>query len=157
MKRLITLLAIITGLTVNAADFSIVGSGATQTQGSATPTQFATGLRYEVFLTDSISAGAVQSFGLTAADQVRFNTELFAAYNINYKIFGVKNTIYAGGDANAAYGDGLQTAWQAGPILGNRLFLSENTYILAQASYDIALNSITANQIRYTLGLAFRF
>ena len=157
MKRLITLFALLTGLTINAADFSIVGSGTTQTQGSATPTQFATGLRQEVFLTDAISAGAVQSFGLTAANQVRFNSELFTAYNINYKVFGLKNTVYFGGDANLAYGDGTQTAWQAGPILGNRFFLSDSTYILAQAAYDVALNSISSNKMLYTLGLAFRF
>jgi len=157
MKRLIALLSIITALTANALDFSIVGSGNTQTQGPTTPTQFATGLRFETFVTDAISIGAVQSFGLSAANNVTFNTEAFAAYNINYKVFGVKNTVFAGGDVNLAYGDGVQPAWQAGPILGNRLFLSDNVYVLGQVSYDVALNAITRNQIRYTLGLAFRF
>ena len=157
MKRLIALLSIITALTANALDFSIVGSGNTQTQGPTTPTQFATGLRFEAFVTDAISVGAVQSFGLTSANNVLFNTEVFAAYNINYTIFGMKNTVFAGGDANLAYGDGTQSAWQAGPILGNRFFLTDNTYILAQAAYDVALNSVSSNQVRYTLGLAFRF
>ena len=157
MKKILALLSLITAVTINAADFSIVGSGSTQTQGTATPTQFATGLRLETFVTDAISIGAVQSFGLSAANNVTFNTEAFAAYNINYKVFGVKNTVFAGGDVNLAYGDGVQPAWQAGPILGNRLFLSDNVYVLGQVSYDVALNAITRNQIRYTLGLAFRF
>ena len=157
MKKLIVLLSLITAITTNALDFSIIGSGTTQTQGPTTPTQFATGLRLETFVTDAISVGAVQSFGLTTANNVVFNSELFTAYNLNYKIFGIKNTVFAGGDVNLAYGDGTQMAWQAGPILGNRLFLADNVYILAQASYDIALNSITRNQMRYTLGLGIRF
>jgi hypothetical protein len=157
MKKIIAILSLITAITANAFDFSIVGSGSTQTQGSATPTQFATGLRFETFVTDAISIGAVQSFGVNATNNVAFNSEAFAAYNINYKVFGVKNTVFAGGDVNLAYGEGIQPAWQAGPILGNRLFLSDNVYVLGQVSYDVALNSVTSNQLRYTLGLAFRF
>lgn len=157
MKKLILLLSLVSALTASAFDFSIVGSGATQTQGPTTPTQFATGLRFETFVTDAISLGAVQSFGVTSVDDARFNTEIFSAYNINYTIFGVKNTVFAGGDANLSYGNGIQSAWQAGPILGNRLFLSDNVYVLAQAAYDVALNGVSNNQVRYTLGIAVRF
>ena len=157
MKRLIALLSIITALTANAFDFSIVGSGATQTQGTSTPTQFASGLRFETFVTEAISVGAVQSFGLSASNNTSFNTEGFAAYNINYSVFGVKNTVFAGGDVNFGYGSGVQGSWSGGPILGNRLFLAENVYVVAQAAYDVGFNAAPSNQLRYTLGLAIRF
>jgi len=157
MKNLIAILSLISAITVNAFDFSIVGSGATQTQGPTTPTQFATGLRFETFVLEPVSIGAVQSFGLSAANNTQFNTEVFSAYNINYTIFGVKNTVFAGGNANLSYGDAIQPAWQAGPILGNRLFLTDNVYILAQAAYDVALNGVSNNQGRYLLGIAVRF
>jgi len=157
MKKLIAILSLISAITVNAFDFSIVGSGATQTQGPTTPTQFATGLRFETFVLEPVSIGAVQSFGLSAANNTQFNTEVFSAYNINYTIFGIKNTVFAGGNANLSYGDAIQPAWQAGPILGNRLFLTDNVYILAQAAYDVALNGVSNNQVRYLLGIAVRF
>ena len=77
--------------------------------------------------------------------------------SINYSVFGVKNTVFAGGDVNFGYGSGVQGSWSGGPILGNRLFLAENVYILAQAAYDVGFNAAPSNQLRYTLGLAIRF
>lgn len=94
---------------------------------------------------------------MSASNNTSFNTEGFAAYNINYSVFGVKNTVFAGGDVNFGYGSGVQGSWRGGPILGNRLFLAENVYILAQAAYDVGINSAPDNQMRYTLGLAVRF
>lgn len=156
MKKLIVLLSLIAATVTNAADFSILGSGTTPVQGSAANTAFATAVRLETFLTDSISAGVVQSFGV-ATDAAKFNSEVFGAYNINYSVFGVKNTVFAGGAANLAYGQQEQAAWAGGPLLGNRLFLSDNIYILAQANYDFAINPASNPALRYSLGLAFRF
>jgi len=156
MKKFITILSLFVATIVNAADFSMLGSGTTPVNSSAANTAFATAVRLETFLTDAISAGAVQSFGV-ATDAAKFNTEAFAAYNVNYSIFGVKNTVYGGGAANLGYGQAEQANWAGGPLLGNRLFLSDNVYILAQANYDFAISPAANNALRYSLGLAFRF
>jgi len=156
MKKFITILSLFVATIASAADFSILGSGTTPVNSSAANTAFATAVRLETFLTDAISAGVVQSFGV-ATDAAKFNSEVFGAYNVNYSIFGVKNTVFAGGAVNLGYGQAEQASWAGGPLLGNRLFLTDNIYVLAQANYDFAISPAANNALRYSLGLAFRF
>lgn len=139
---------------VSALDFSIAGTGATQTQGT-TSSEFGTAVRLEKFVVPSVSVGYIQGISV-ATPEVRGSSELFAAYNLNYTVFGFKNQAFAGAGASFGYGDGLPT-WHAGPLLGNRFFVKDNVYILAQANYDVGLNNVADNQVRYTLGLGVRF
>lgn len=156
MKKLLLLLMAILAVAFNvsALDFSIAGTGATQTQGT-TSSAFGTSLRLEKFVVPSVSVGYIQGISVATPD-VRGSSELFAAYNLDYKVFGFKNQAFAGASATFGYGDGLPT-WHAGPLLGNRFFVKDNVYILAQANYDVGLNGAADNLVRYTLGLGVRF
>ena len=154
-KLLLSLMAVLAVVfNVSALDFSIAGTGVTQTQGT-TSSDFGTAIRLEHFATTNISVGYIQGIGVATPD-VRGSSELFAAYNLDYNVFGFTNQVFAGASAAFGYGNGLPT-WHAGPILGNRLFVKNNVYILAQANYDVGLNNVVDNQVRYTLGLGVRF
>lgn len=154
-KLLLSLMAVLAvALNVSALDFSIAGTGATQTQGT-TSSEFGTAVRLEKFVVPSVSVGYIQGISVATPD-VRGSSELFGAYNLDYKVFGYKNQAFAGAGATFGYGDGLPT-WHAGPLLGNRFFVKDNVYILAQANYDVGLNNAADNQVRYTLGLGVRF
>jgi len=154
-KLLLSLMAVLAvAFNVSALDFSIAGTGVTQTQGT-TSSDFGTAIRLEHFATTNISVGYIQGINVATPD-VRGSSELFAAYNLDYKVFGFKNQAFAGAGATFGYGDGLPT-WHAGPLLGNRFFVKDNVYILAQANYDVGLNNVADNQVRYTLGLGVRF
>ena len=154
-KLLLSLMAVLAvAFNVSALDFSISGTGATQTQGT-TSSEFGTALRLEHFATTNISVGYIQGIGVATPD-VRGSSELFAAYNLNYTVLGIKNQAFAGAGATFGYGDGLPT-WHAGPLLGNRFFVKDNVYILTQANYDVGLNNAADNAVRYTLGLGVRF
>ena len=156
MKKLLLSLMTVLAVTFNvgALDFSISGTGATQTQGN-TSSIFGTALRLEKFVTTNISLGYVQGVSV-ATPNVRGSSELFAAYNLDYKVAGFKNQTFAGAGASFGYGDGLP-AWYAGPLLGNRFFVRDNVYVLTQANYDVGLNNVADNAVRYTLGLGVRF
>lgn len=154
-KSLLSLLTVLAvAFNVSALDFSISGTGSTQTQGNTTSV-FGTGVRLEQFVTTNISVGYIQGFSV-ATPNVRGSSELFAAYNLDYKIAGFKNQAFAGAGASFGYGDGLPT-WYAGPLLGNRFFVKDDIYILTQANYDVGLNKASDNAVRYTLGLGVRF
>lgn len=155
MKNLIALIAAI-GVFVTQAtafDFSVSGTGTSQTQGNH-DTAFGTAIRVETFVLSPFSLGLVQTFGVS--DGAQFNTELFGAYNVNYTVFGVTNTAFAGAAANYGYGNRVG-AWYAGPLVGNRVFIRENVYVLAQANYDVGLNNAADNIVRYSLGIGVRF
>lgn len=158
MKKLLLTLLTVLALSFNlsAFDFGITGTGTTATE-KGNATSFGAGLRFEQFVyNDTVSVGLNQGISYdSATENVRGSTELFTAYNINYKVLGVNNTLFAGGDARADYGN--STAWYAGPLLGNRLFLTKNVYILTQANYDVGLNNTATDGLRYTLGLCVRF
>ena len=155
MKKLLSLMAVLAiALNVSALDFSISGTGATQTQGS-TSSAFGTALRLEKFVVPSVSVGYVQGINVATPD-VRGSSELFAAYNLNYSIAKFKNQAFVGGSASLGYGNGVPT-WYAGPLVGNRFFVKDNVYILTQANYDVGLNGVADNIVRYTLGLGVRF
>jgi hypothetical protein len=156
MKKLLLSLAAVLAVVFNvsALDFSISGTGATQTQGN-TSSEFGTALRLEKFVIPSVSVGYIQGINV-ATPNVRGSSELFAAYNLNYKITGFTNQVFAGAGASFGYGDGLPT-WHAGPLLGNRFFVKDNVYILTQVNYDVGLNNVADNAVRYTLGLGVRF
>ena len=154
-KLLLSLMAVLAvAFNVSALDFSISGTGATQTQGD-TSSAFGTALRLEKFVVPSVSVGYIQGISV-ATPNVRGSSELFAAYNLDYKVAGFKNQAFAGAGASFGYGDGLPT-WHAGPLIGNRFFVKDNVYILAQANYDVGLNNVADNAVRYTLGLGVRF
>lgn len=154
-KKLLSLsLLACLALSANALDFSIGGSGTTQTSG-AQNTQFGADLRLEQFVTPAVSVGAIQSIAYSSND-LRGATDLFSAYNINYKVFGLNNTVFAGVSTRVGYGDSFPT-WTAGPLIGNRLFIKENVYVLTQVNYDVGLNRAADNTIRYSLGLGVRF
>ena len=89
-------------------------------------------------------------------DRTYIPTLINLAYNLDYKVAGFKNQAFAGAGASFGYGDGLPT-WHAGPLIGNRFFVKDNVYILAQANYDVGLNNVADNAVRYTLGLGVRF
>jgi hypothetical protein len=156
-KYVLSLLAVFcAAVSVNALDFSVSGTGATQTQGNS-ESAFGTAFRLEKFVTDSVSFGAVQGVSYaSAASTVRGSTELFGAYNLNYTVFGFKNTTFAGAASGVGYGDGA-AEWTAGPLLGNRFFLKDNVYLLTQANYDVGLNPAASNSVRYTIGIGIRF
>ena len=158
-KLLMALLAVLTlTLTASALDLSLVGSGSTQIQGTK-DSSFGTELRLEQYVTTNLSLGVSQGFSYasSANSTLRGSTELFTAYNLHYSIFNVKNEVYVGAGTRVSYGDG-DLVFTAGPLLGNRLFIRENVYVLTQANYDIAINNAASNDnIRYTLGLGVRF
>jgi hypothetical protein len=156
MKKLLLSLLAVLAVTFNvgALDFSIGGTGSTQTQKN-TGSEFGTALRLEKFATTNISVGYIQGINV-ATPNVRGSSELFVAYNLDYKVVGFQNQTFAGAGASFGYGDGLPT-WHAGPLLGNRFFVKDNVYILAQVNYDIGLNNVADNAVRYTLGLGVRF
>lgn len=156
MKKLLLSLMAVLAVTFNlgALDFSIAGTGATQTQGT-TDSVFGTAVRLEKFVSTNVSFGYIQGIEVTTPD-VRGSSELFGAYNLTYKVIGFTNQVFAGASAVFGYGNGLPT-WHAGPIFGNRLFVKNNVYILAQANYDVGLNNVADNRVRYTLGLGVRF
>ena len=156
MKKLLLSLAAFLAVAINisALDFSIGGTGVTQTQGKSS-SEFGTALRLETFVLPKVSVGYVQ--GVTVATpNVRGTSELFGAYNLNYKVVGLTNQVFVGGGATVGYGNGAPT-YHAGPLLGNRLFIKENVYVLAQVNYDVGLVKSTDNTLRYTLGLGVRF
>lgn len=155
MNKLIATIVTIMALTTRttAFDFSVSGTGASQTS-NGHDTTFGTAIRAETFVLAPLSIGVVQTFGV--ADGANFNTELFAAYNYDYIVFGVKNTAFAGAGASYAYGN-RAGAWYAGPLVGNRVFVKEDVYILAQANYDFDLNNNPSDTVRYSLGIGVRF
>lgn len=152
-KLMLSLLVILSVATVQAYDFAVLGSGTTQTQGDK-KSVFGTEVRFEKFVAPTLSAGVVQ--GLSYNASTRGSSELFVAHNMNYNLFKVKNTLFAGADGRVGYGPNAPE-WTAGPLIGNRIFLKENVYILAQVNYDVGLNRSAANGLRYTIGLGVRF
>jgi hypothetical protein len=162
MKKLIitlaSVVALASALTANALDFSVNGVGQTQTQG-AKNTGFGTEFRFEKFnplsVSTNVSVAVVQGVSFTEPN-VRGTTELLGAYNLNYSVFKLKNQAYVGVGSRVGYGNGDFT-WTAGPVVGNRLFLRDNVYVLAQVGYDLGINRAADNTVRYTLGLGARF
>ena len=152
------MLSLLTALTVslsgNALDLAVTGTGTTQAHGDNS-TAFGTEIRLEKFVNDKYSVGYVQGVSLDSTD-LRGTSELFVAYNLNYKVFGLKNQVYVGGGAKVGYGDQNFEA-SAGPVLGNRLFLKDDVYVLTQVNYDVGLNQTSDNVIRYSIGLGVRF
>lgn len=154
-KLLITLLATVAlALNVSALDFAITGTGATQTTGNQA-SAFGAEARLEYFVTPKVSVAYVQGVS-TATPNIRGTSELLAAYNINYKFLGLKNQVYVGGSGRIGYGTG-DFASSLGPVLGNRLFLKDNVYVLTQVNYDVGVNRTTDNTVRYSVGLGARF
>lgn len=156
MKKLLFALFAIAALAFNvsALDFAITGTGTTQTTGPQN-SAFGAEARLETFVATNCSVAYVQGIS-TATSNVRGTSELLAAYNKNYKVFGVNNQVYIGGSGRVGYGDG-GFGVSLGPVLGNRLFLSKNVYLLTQINYDIGLNRATDNTLRYGIGLGARF
>ena len=154
-KLLFALFAVATlAFNVSALDFAITGTGTTQTTGTQS-SAFGAEVRLEKFVTSNVSVAYVQGIA-TATPTIRGTSELLVAYNLNYKVFGVDNQVYFGGSGRVGYGDGDFGA-SVGPVLGNRLFLSKNVYLLTQINYDVGVNRATDNTIRYGLGLGARF
>lgn len=155
MKKLVlaVLSAALTLFGANALDLAVAGTGTTQANKS---TDSAVGLnvRFEEFATTNITVGFTQ--GVSYDSDVRFTSELFTAYNVSYKVFGLKNSVFVGGGGRVGYGKG-DTGYSAGPLVGNRLFLRDNVYLLTQANYDIGLSKAVDNAVRYTVGLGVRF
>jgi len=156
MKKLLTTLlaTVALALNVSALDFAITGTGATQTTGTQA-SAFGAEARLEYFASTNVSVAYVQGIS-TATPDVRGTSELLAAYNLDYKLAGIKNQAYVGGGGRVGYGNG-DFAASLGPVLGNRLFLKDNVYVLTQVNYDVGLNKATDNAVRYSLGLGARF
>lgn len=144
--------AIVSTLTASAFDVSLVGSGTTAQ--ASKKSLFGTELRLESFVTQNVSVGLNQ--GISYTGSTRGSSELFGAYNVNYNLFKVKNQAFLGGGGRISYGDDAPQ-WTAGPLVGNRIFLRKDVYILTQVSYDVGLNRHADNGLRYLLGLGVRF
>lgn len=155
MKKLLTavLALVLTAFSVSALDLAVAGSGTTQANKSS-DSAVGLNIRLEQFATTNITVGFAQ--GVSYDSNARFTSELFTAYNVNYSVFGLKNTVFAGAGGRVGYGKG-DTGYSAGPLVGNRLFLRDNVYLLTQANYDVGLNRATDNVVRYTVGLGARF
>ncbi len=157
MKKVLTLALIgvltFTTFAVSALDLTLSGTGTTQTQ-AARNTTFGANVGLDYYLNKNVSVGLIQGYSYGTVQ--RAETDVNVRYNLPLTVKTLEVAPFVGVDGIAGYGNG-QPNYAVSPVIGAKVFVKKDVYILGAVNYDIGLNKATDNAIRYTLGLGVRF
>lgn len=118
---------------------------------------------YGKYLSSETLLGVRQSIGVakTEGDDSRWNgaTRFFADYH-----FGDRYRPYVGASLGYIYGDGVEETFIAGPEVGLKAYVLENTFIAANIEYqflfdhaDDADSQFDDGAFAYSVGMGFNF
>jgi hypothetical protein len=171
MKKLITVIACMTALTLSAIAagtntnnsapteswvLSLGGAGSTVTKGD-TGTQFGVDLSlgHTGHLVLPLEAGLRQGVTYDGSSTTIGTTKLYS----DWTLFTVLKTldVFVGGNVGLSYGN-TTVLWTAAPEAGARLWLKKDVAVLARVEVPFDLNGGKyTDTLRYSLGVAVKF